>query len=195
MEALPAERRLALRGMARVGMLHPSGEVATVMSASSRTIDDVFNELLARYGRSELQRRLELLLDNAGPAPSASRRKRAPKSVPGKRRSKRKSAAEYVEAMDVPEARKGVMRGIAKRFDEKRFLPTIADVRYFAQVHGVDAATFRSRDTTIPRLFSLLSSMDEDRLRWIERSGMFSGPADLDSLSDAIKEAGIRRRT
>lgn len=165
------------------------------MSTSSRTIEDVFDELLVRYGRSELQRRLESLLASAGPRASASRRKRAPKSGSGKRRSKRKSAAEYVESMDVPEARKRVMRGIAERFDEKQFLPTIADIRYFAQVHGVDAATFRSRDTATPKLFSLLSSMDEDGLRWIERSGMFSGPADLDSLSDAIREAGTRRRT
>lgn len=165
------------------------------MSTSSRTIEDVFDELLVRYGRSELQRRLESLLDSAGPQASASRRKRVPRSGAGKGRSKRKSAVEYVEAMNVPETRKCVMRSIAKRFDEKRFLPTISDVRYFADIHGVDAATFRSRGTVIPRLFSLLSSMEEGRLRWIERDGMFSGPANLDSFSDAIKATSIRRRT
>lgn len=163
------------------------------MGDPSRVIDDVFERLLARYGRSELQRRLELLLDNAGPAPSTSR-KQTTRSNVGERRSKRKSAAEYVESMNIPGDRKCVLRNIAKSFDEKRFLPTIGDIRNFAHMHGVDVANFKSRDMAISKLFFLLSSMDEDWLMRIEKDGMFSGPADLDSLSDAIKTAGLRRR-
>jgi hypothetical protein len=43
----------------------------------------------------------------------------------------RRTAMEYIERMQLSAQEKGILHELAYRFDSKRFLPTIGDIRYF----------------------------------------------------------------
>ena len=109
-----------------------------------------------------------------------------------KRRS-RTTADEYVARMGLPDELGGSMVDAAKRFQDKAFLPTMGDVRHFCVVHGITPPANGSRESAIPRIFQFLSTRDADEIESILNGGMFSGPARLGPIADAIREAGKNR--
>ena len=105
----------------------------------------------------------------------------------------RTTAVEYVARMDLPDELGGPMSDAAKRFQDKAFLPTIGDIRHFCEVHGITPPANGSRSSAIPRVFQFLSTRDADEIESILNGGMFSGPARLGPIADAIREAGRNR--
>ena len=109
-----------------------------------------------------------------------------------KRRS-RTTAVEYVTRMGLSDELVRPMEDAAKRFQDKAFLPTMGDVRHFCVVHGIAPPPSGSRESAIPRVFQFLSSRAPDAIESILNGGMFSGPARLGPIADAIREAGKNR--
>ena len=95
--------------------------------------------------------------------------------------------------MVLPDDHRRLLVEAAEKFEQKSFLPTVGDVRNFCEIHGVTGPSSGSRADTVPRVFKLLGTMNTDDLRRMLDSGMFSGPARLGPIADAIRDAGRER--
>lgn len=101
------------------------------------------------------------------------------------------SAGAYVGRMTLSPHKVAAVRRAAELFDDKRFLPALADIREFYRVHGLDLPKAASRASSIPRVFSFIASMDTDDIEETLDDGAFSGPTRLAPIADAIR--GHRR--
>lgn len=100
------------------------------------------------------------------------------------------TAQEYVAKMELPSEKTPVMTELAKRFQEKSFLPTFGDIRNFCQIYGIDEPASKSRANAIPRVFKFIVTMEPNEVQRILDDGMFAGPSRLGPISDAIRRNG-----
>ena len=122
--------------------------------------------------------------------------KRGTRGRTGSRRP-RLTAVDYVARMDLPQVVRAPLIELASRFDERSFLPTIGDVRNFLLFCDYDGTTPKSRAAAVPCAFKLLARMDPARVAGICDERMFSGPANMLPIADAIGHAssGIQPST
>lgn len=106
-------------------------------------------------------------------------------SAPDKRM--RTKASDYVDKMDVPLETKEALKELAKKFERKLFLPTVADIRNFCRVHRIQVPDSTSRSNAFPRLFKFMATMGANDIRRVVEDGMFSGPSRLEPIADAIR--------
>lgn len=153
-------------------------------------LTETLQELVRRHGISSILQGLAEIHDSPEPPtlPSSPNRSRAPTA------GKRKLAADYVARMSLPPEKADVMQRAAQRFDEGKFLPSIADIREFCRVYRVELAKSSSRASSIPRVFKFLVAMDIARVTRILDEGAFSGPARLAPIADAIRDHSGGRR-
>ena len=119
--------------------------------------------------------------------------------VPGtaKKPQKRKAkvtAPKYVAKMELSEEREAAVVELAKRFEDKCFLPAFGDIREFCEIYRIPEPASKSRASAIPRVFKFLVAMDIDELQRILNNGMFSGPSRLGPIADAIRYHSPRRQ-
>ena len=149
----------------------------------------VIGSMVERYGFTTVSRILhEMEAGNAGPnaregigARRRSRRKR------GGQTYRRRSAVDYVQAMEVPAERAAVVRRAAEEFERRAFLPTLGDVRSFCEAYGIEEPRSKSRASGIPRIFKFLVTMDVAEVERMLDDRVFSGPASLGPIADAIR--------
>ena len=143
---------------------------------------DTLRDLVLRHGIGTVLHSLADIQSTADSLAIVSSR-RGPR-----RPSKNKpSAVEYVTRMALVPYKTEAMRQAAQLFDDKRFLPAIADIREFCRVHGIELPRKPSRPTSVPRVFSFLASMDAGAIVQILDEGSFSGPTRLAPIADAIR--------
>ena len=82
----------------------------------------------------------------------------------------------------------------AQMFEDKLFLPAIADIREFCRVHGVQFPKTASRASSVPRVFTYLATMDTSAIYKTLEEGTFSGPTRLAPIADAIRNHSATRR-
>ena len=149
--------------------------------------------MVREYGYDDVERSLREI----GPS---VRRTEAPPRLPalpqpraqasaGRKRTK-VTAAGYVAKMDVPAAKADAVAELARRFDDKSFLPSFGDVVFFCWNYRIDEPLSKSRDSAIPRVFKSLAAMDVAELQRILDLGLFSGPSRLGPIADAIRRNG-----
>ena len=109
---------------------------------------------------------------------------------PRKTNSRAKSAPEYVAKMDYDPEKWPALSELAKRFQDKSFLPTFGDIRNFCQVYEIDVPASKSRASAIPRVFKCIATMDSGEIQRIVDNRLFSGPARLGPIADAIRKNG-----
>ena len=146
----------------------------------------VLASIVERYGFETVSRLLhEMEAGDAGPT------ERKARTQTGRKRrgqtKRRRSAVDYVQAMEVPPERASVVRRAAEEFERRAFLPTLSDVRSFCEAYGLEAPGSRSRATGIPRIFKFLLTMDVADVEKMLDDGLFSGPAQLGPIADAIR--------
>ncbi len=112
---------------------------------------------------------------------------------PGNRRSK-VTAPGHVAKMKLPSEKEAAVSELAKRFEDKAFLPTFGDIANFCQIYGIDEPASKSRASAIPRVFTLIAAMEADDIQRILDDGMFSGPSRLGPIADAIRRNGRASR-
>ena len=147
--------------------------------------------IVRRYGSGPVERALREIrrAEEHGARPASERKRGAGRSGT----HKKADAVDYVSKMDLPPARRPAMTAAAEKFRERRFLPTIGDVRNFWQVHGVDGQPPKSRAAALPRVFRFLSTLEPDRIARMLDDGAFSGPARLGPIADAIRTMSRER--
>lgn len=99
-----------------------------------------------------------------------------------------------VEALPKEEKKRESLSVLAERFDEKRFLPTMGDVRHFVEMRG-GSVRAKQRADAARSLLLLLSSMSVENLQKIIEADSYSGPSQLGPLADAIKDASVSIRS
>ncbi len=115
---------------------------------------------------------------------------------PVPRKSKLKpTAPEHVAKMNLPAEKETAVAELARRFENKAFMPTFGDIANFCQIHGIDEPASRSRASAIPRVFKFIASMEADEIQRLLDLRLFSGPARLGPIADAIRSSGRARRT
>ena len=75
---------------------------------------------------------------------------------------------------------------LARRFDEKSFMPTFADIADFCCTYDIDEPMSKSRASAVPRVFRAIAAMEIEDVQMLLDYGAFSGPARLGPIADAI---------
>ena len=106
------------------------------------------------------------------------------------RRNPRVTASQYVAKMELPSEKEASVIELARRFEDKSFLPTFGDISNFCQIYGIDELVSKSRTSAIPRVFKFIAAMEAGDIRRIIDDGLFSGPSRLGPIADAIRRNG-----
>lgn len=143
--------------------------------------------LIRQYGIEQVDQSLrEIRVENTGRYSGVVDSEARPR----KTISRAKSAPEYVAKMDYDPEKWPALLELAKRFQDKSFLPTFGDIRNFCQAYGIDVPASKSRASAIPRVFKSIATMDSVEIRRIVDDRLFSGPARLGPIADAIRKNG-----
>ncbi len=150
---------------------------------------DSLRELVREHGLEQVSRSLHELeglgSDAQSAKPSGSRPSQRGAGTQGKRK-RVATALERVEKMDLPGETADIVVQLAKRFDEKSFMPTFGDIAHFCRVYDVEEPASKSRASAIARVFSTIAAMNAEDIQILLDYGAFSGPARLGPISDAI---------
>lgn len=120
-----------------------------------------------------------------------NKKKASPKnSAKATPKKKKTTAPEYVAKMELPSEKKRGMAELAKRFEEKSFLPSFGSIREFCLVYRIVEPASKSRVSALPRVFKFIATMETSNIQRILDDGLFSGPARLGPIADAIMRNG-----
>ena len=150
--------------------------------------------MINQYGFKQVDRSLREI-GISGRQFEAPKRHKASSDVGSVVRKSRKrqvkvTAQGYIAKMELPSEKKSVMIELAKRFQEKSFLPAFGDIRNFCQIYGIDEPASKSRANAIPKVFKFIVAMETNEVQRILDDGMFSGPSRLGPIADAIRRNG-----
>ena len=126
--------------------------------------------------------------DGGANARGESEAQRRTRHKDGGRTKRRQSAVDYVQAMEVPAEQAEVIRRAAEEFERRAFLPTLGDVRNFCEAYGIEEPRSKSRASGISRIFKFLVTMDVTEVERLLDDRLFSGPAQLGPIADAIRD-------
>ena len=152
------------------------------------TKDEILHETLSMlvrgYGKAAVVSALEDL-DRA----SGVTRKRSK----GKREAEEPDAVKFVDSQ-MPFPHGDLIRRFAQDYDRGNALPRRSDIRRFLLDHRIEPDELRSRNQAFRKMLPLLRGMSEKGLVRLINRARFSGPAQLDEISDAIKGTGSELR-
>lgn len=157
---------------------------------TERRIETELRSLIRRYGIERVDRSLREILRSTSQDEVRGGQSRVIASKTRARRSATtRSAPEYVAKMDCDAEIRPAMSELAKRFQEKTFLPTLGDIRFFCEAYGIDEPA-NSRAGSMPRVFRFMATLDRDEVQRIVDGQLFSGPSRLGPIADAIRANG-----
>jgi len=104
----------------------------------------------------------------------------------------RVSATEQIQRLPLEGEQKELLLQLAERYDQKLFLPSVADVREFLIMMGTRPIGMKDRTQAFRVLLGSLSQLPVARLRRLSQTALHSGPSELGPISDAIAIAGDR---
>lgn len=120
---------------------------------------------------------------------------KGPAEGAGPRSSKKRvrlSATEQIQRSALEGEQKEVLLHLAARYDQKLFLPSVADVREFLIMMGTRPIGMKDRTQAFRVLLGSLRQLPVARLRQLAQTALHSGPSELGPISDAIAIAGER---
>lgn len=153
--------------------------------------------LVREHGMDQVSRSLDeigtSLDDDPGKVESTASCVDLPTEVKANRKSHRLTAVERVARMKLSKDKTAAIAELARRFDEKSFMPTFGDIAHFCRLYDVDEPVSKSRASAIPRVFKTIAAMEVEDIQRILDYGMFSGPSRLGPIADAIGRNGRAR--
>lgn len=118
---------------------------------------------------------------------------RGTRSDPGGRAREKPTASTMAANMSLPPTQKQLIQELAIQYDDKKFLPTAGDVRYFFEVHGEVPPSGKQRRELFRRVLKLLSTLPDSALKKILEERVHTGPSRLAPLSEAMRRVGEQR--
>ena len=164
-----------------------------------KTMETILRALVLECGMPKIQRTLDQIREASGaPSECGSRTSdRCPEpSTSGRPKPKvtRHSAVTYVEKSEFPAETRGPLAMAAQKYDDRSFLPTLAEVKNFYLVYGINAPSPpASRAIAIPWIFNFLSKWEPKNVQALIESRAFSGPTQLAPIAAAIERSSHRR--
>ena len=161
-------------------------------------LNDILRAIVFQYGIEHVERTLHKLRQSndarmhalellASESSKKPRRTSAPKKKPDV------AASMYVSKMKLSSDIHTVLLGLAGKFEDKTFLPTLGDVRNFCTTHNVDERSISSRVSAIPRIFGFLATLETEDIQRILHSDVYTGPSRLAPIADAIRRSSEQR--
>lgn len=151
-----------------------------------KALRSALEPVVQRFGFDEVAEALgELREPKKEGQPENTATRRSGRGGAGTRR--RLTAVEYVEKLDMPPERAEAVGRAAEEFERRVFLPTLGDIRSFCQTYGIDEPRSRSRLGGIPRVFKFLTTMEAKEVERMLDDRLFSGPAELGPIAEAIR--------
>lgn len=149
-----------------------------------KLLDTLLDEWGAEEVSSALSRALQMRARLGGGSDKGA--------LPPARIAPRPTAVALVEKAELhPDKREKVLF-IARKYDLKEFLPSVADVRHFIIMAGERPVSMKDRIEAFRVVLKLLSSLPSDRVDRIKEIASHSGPTQLGPISDAIGAASKR---
>lgn len=112
----------------------------------------------------------------------------------GKARSKI-GAVDVVESLDISnQEKKCALMTLAKKYEEKQFMPNMGHVRAFMEQEGCASHRIRSRQQATSAVFKRLALWDARDLQELDEKGIFGPPKTLAAIARSIENAGRRNR-
>jgi hypothetical protein len=151
-------------------------------------LNDLLKTLVDEWGHEEVAAALADTISSSQPLTRA-----ATGSNLGSSGAKRLlSATAQIERAALEGERRDLFLQLAERYDRKRFLPSVADVREFLIMMGERPIGMKNRKEAFRVLLQSLIRLPDDRLQQLVGTALHSGPSELGPLSDAIAAAGER---
>lgn len=149
---------------------------------------ELLQAMIREWGREAIFHALDRLVDDA------PRRETHLRSDQKRRQSKRPTAVQLVGKTNQPGDRREFLMEIASKYDEKRFLPTLGDVREFLAMAGDRRRSIKDRSEGFRLLLDSTKELPLEELQHLAATTAFSGPSQLGPLSEAIAASGEARR-
>ena len=155
------------------------------------TLRKILSVLVDGFGYEEVRKSL----DGLG---SKTAGVRAPGAPAGKRRGKlgtKPNAITAVESLSVvDEGKKRALMALARKFEEKAFMPNVNHVRAFLSQQGKDGSRIKSRQQAVSIVFKCLAGWETQNLRELDARGAYGGPKSLSVIAESIERAGRQNR-
>lgn len=161
-------------------------------------LKDTLRVIVRQYGFEQVNQSLREINASARQLKSSEQGKTLPDNVTGTSARKKRAkpnALEYVAKIELSSEKGPKVVELAKRYENKAFLPTFGDIRNFCQIYRIDEPASKSRANSMPRIFKFISSMETNELQRILDEEMFSGPSRLGPIADEIRRSGRLARS
>ena len=154
----------------------------------AKYLKDMLCLMVDRHGPEQVNRALREVV-SAHRRKNSNKAKASPKNS-AKVKTKKTTAPEYLAKMDLPSEKKRELAELAKRFEEKNFLPSFRSIREFCRIYKIAEPASKSRVSALPRIFKFIATLETSKIQRIMDSGLFSGPSRLGPIADAIMRNG-----
>lgn len=160
----------------------------------NRIIRGVCEPLIAEWGIHAVQDEFNHAIRQIenGPAEGGTKSRQNRSLLQNKEREK--FAAYLVKKQDISHKKKDILYVIAKKYDEKAFLPRLSDVRNFITMSGGDTkVNIKDRNSAFRVLLNLIENFSDKQLELLLQSADRSGPTRLAPISEAISSVSETR--
>ena len=149
--------------------------------------------LVDEWGYVAVRERLDEIGALQDPQLGASRSRGLSGEAARGRAKEKPTASAIAEKVSLPHGQKQLILQLAAKYDNREFLPTLGDIRYFFEVHGEIGQPGKQRSESFRKVLRLLCALPESGLRQMIDSDAHSGPSRLAPLSDAMRGVGEKR--
>ncbi len=155
----------------------------TLRNLLSTLVDDCGYEVV-RKTLKDFEPALESTLASKS---SSGKRPRKPRSKP--------NAIVIVGSLALQdEGKKSVLMALAKKYEEKAFMPNVNHVRAFLEQEGKDVSRIKSRGQVVSTVFECLAAWETRKLRELDTRGLYGPPKSLSVIARSIESFGRRNR-
>ncbi len=155
------------------------------------TLGKILSVLVEGFGYEEVRKSL----DGLGPKATEMSTSR---ELPGKHRQKprtKPNAITAVESLGVAdEGKRDALMTLARKFEEKAFMPNVNHVRAFLKQQGKDVSRIKSRQQAVSAVFKCLGYWKTQSLRELDARGEYGPPKSLAAIAESIEHAGRQSR-
>jgi hypothetical protein len=151
--------------------------------SKAQVLHEMLDVLVKGWGRKAVQDALAALYPNSSPR-GVTKGQQKPEL------DRDSKAFLLVTSLSLPEERRSLLIDIAKAFDNGSAFPKNSDVKAFLAAHNSPAKELRSRDHAFRLMLPIFARMSEKGLVRVLSASRHSGPAELASISVAIKDTG-----
>ena len=103
----------------------------------------------------------------------------------------RPNAVTAVESLALPdEEKKNIMMVLARKYEEKIFMPNVNHVRAFLEKEGEDISRIKSRQQVVSIVFKCLADWETQKLRELNTRGLYGPSKSLSVIANAIENVG-----